>query len=150
MNTAFAANWYIKRKSANVTFWKSYKWPEAYLLVERKEKKNKRTIQYYKTPKYIKELESKKKKVLSYMGVSDWSASKYEVSEKTDGIQVDIYGNYKDRDSKTVFFHERHLYSKNYFIQSLMTAPDKGALEDRDVETIFTRSMSLAKDEAKQ
>lgn len=139
---ASTPDWYLKRVTSNIFFWKSNKWQDGYLVVERKQNDHPIDLAYYQSTKYIQDLEVSKKKALRYMGVKEWNPVAYQARPENSGVQVLITGTYVTNNNQLVHFQEKHFYNRGSFVQSLLTSSDSKMFQDKNIDQVVNNAIA--------
>lgn len=71
----------------------------------------------------FKSLEAQKKKMLSFVGISDWQANRYHWATHPKGHELNIEGQYTDSSGQKITFKEIHIFAADKTIQILHTRP---------------------------
>jgi len=89
------------------------------------EKKPSKKLDWSKvgTEDFFKDFEKGKIKLLSYVGITEWKAEKYQWKELPSGHELKIEGHYLDSGHKKIAFIEVHHFKKSKTIQILQTRP---------------------------
>ncbi len=87
---------------------------------------------------FIESLEAKKSSGMSFIGINEWQAKKYDW--KKDSLEIE--GTYIDSKSKIVYFREKHFFLKTKTIISLLTSYEKKNMNQSDVLSFFETSFS--------
>lgn len=89
------------------------------------EKKPSKKLDWSKvgTEDFFKDFEKDKIRMLSYIGITEWKAEKYQWKELPSGHELTIEGHYLDSGHKKIAFTEVYLFQKFKTIQILQTRP---------------------------
>lgn len=72
---------------------------------------------------YFQSFEAKKKKMLSFIGISKWKAGHYKWVKKSHWHELNVNGHYQDSSGQEIVFKEVHLFHPDKTIQILHTRP---------------------------
>ncbi|MDE0152046.1 MAG: hypothetical protein OXK80_06105 [Bdellovibrionales bacterium] len=71
-----------------------------------------------------------KKKMLSLIGIEDWTVTNSEFKKENENTNLSINGHYTDSKGRKVHFAEKHFYSRRQSLQILMTHFDPDKLDE--------------------
>lgn len=124
----FASNWSIVSEVDGVKVWQHKANPE--LTGSWQEFPVKKKLDWSPEGKentqkeYFKSLEDKKKKMLSFIGVTDWTVEQYKWNSPSEGKEeLIVEGHYKDSTGKKIYFKELHQFAEDKTTQFLHTRP---------------------------
>ncbi len=83
-------------------------------------------IKKFNSDKFVRNLELKKKKMLGFIGVTQWKAESYRWDAKK-GI-LNVRGSYLDAEKRRISFYEIHAFSDQSVKRGLLTWPAKTKL----------------------
>lgn len=72
---------------------------------------------------YFQSFEAKKKKMLSFVGISKWRADHYKWTKNSQWHELNVKGHYQDSSGQEIAFKEVHLFHPGKTIQILHTRP---------------------------
>lgn len=94
--------------------------------------------------KFYQDLEERKKRSLSIIGVKNWIASEYKFVTK-DGVEsLEIKGSYIDPSGVEVVFKELHLFQADETLQLLYTQPSSLSGNKNYEQEFFTFALAGA------
>ncbi len=118
----FKKNWKLVRDNDVSIVWKARKGKGIFASISTVKRKS--DINLYKNKSFFKELLAKKKKMLTFSGVSEWQVAKHKwVKGKNGEINLKFEGSYTDHQGTTVIYTEIHRFSKTKVTQILYTQP---------------------------
>jgi hypothetical protein len=140
---AIPKDWKLSRDLNNVKVWSLKNNPDVTASLEKR--KNHKAIDWNKVKKtdFFKVYESKKKKILSFVGISRWQASSYSWKKSKSSYQLEVKGTYIDASNIKVKFLELHFYTQKETIQILQTMP----LRYRDGDKLSKNIINFIKSE---
>ncbi len=88
-------------------------------------KKQKKQIDWSQVDEnsFLKKLEIKKKKMLFFAGIKDWSAKNYQWTHLKTKHELKVDGEYIDSSGERISFLEIYIYENNQSIKILHTRP---------------------------
>lgn len=121
--SSFDKEWSLSSEMDNVKVWQLKADPD--VTGSWQEKKPLRKLDWSKvgTNEFFKKFEADKIKMLSFVGIRDWKAEKYEWNKLPLGHELKIQGHYVDVSDKKIAFTELHYFQEQKTIQILQTQP---------------------------
>ncbi len=126
---AIGNQWKLSRNENDVKVWQLIKNTDVTGSLQVMEKKQETNWAKISKDTFFKNLEEKKKKTLSLIGVRDWTATNYRWTDTANGPELNISGSYRDSSDTKIEFQEIHLFRKKKTIQILLTKPADYKLE---------------------
>ena len=118
INSSYAS-WDLKKSYGNVSIFVSKNSTRLTLKFKKTKSKEKKI-----TDTLLKELELAKKKMLTLIGVTNWTITDRKVELIKNIINVKLIGSYQDREGEKIYFAEYHFYSFSKNLQLLLTNKD--------------------------
>ena len=115
--------------------------------MQRKRHAKKKDWSQIKKFEYFKSLETKKKKMLSLIGIKNWKANKQKWKKTKSGRELSIVGSYTNSKNEKVSFKELHVFQPTATYQILFTKPAGLKLSKNVVPNFFSavKGMALSK-----
>ena len=122
-SSSFDKNWSLSSEMDNVKVWQLK--ADSDVTGSWQEKKPLKKLDWSKvgTESFFKKFEADKIKMLSFVGIRDWKAHKYQWSKLPLGHELKIEGHYVDATDKKIAFTELHYFQEHKTIQILQTRP---------------------------
>jgi hypothetical protein len=110
------ANWTFSKKYDTTSIYKGAQGSR--LVVE-----SKMTVTKDKkfTESFLKGVESKKARMLKFIGVTQWNVTKRNIKTINGQVELFFSGSYRNRKGERIYFHENHFYKSKSKIQFLIT-----------------------------
>ncbi len=140
---ASPSGWKLSRDVNGVKVWQLEKNSDVTGSLERRKTGKKINWLNIKQKDFFKKLEEKKKKMLSFIGISEWKG-KYKWKPKKDYHELLVNGSYKDWSGQKIIFTEVHIYRTNETIQILHTRPKSIAGGDKLARRIIAHMKNQA------
>ncbi|MDC1175067.1 hypothetical protein OAT67_06715, partial [Bacteriovoracaceae bacterium] len=121
VSMASQQNWILKRNIDNVKTYKFLNQKNVFGTYQILKQSTQIKQTKLGLKKLIKEISTKKRKTLSYIGISNWKIDRYEFNKTKN--QIIMYGSYKDPSQNIINFREEHKYRETNTIQILITWP---------------------------
>ncbi len=119
---ASPSGWKLSRDVNGVKVWQLEKNSDVTGSLEKRKTGKKINWLNIKQKDFFKKLEEKKKKMLSFIGISEWKG-KYKWQPKKEHHELLVNGSYRDWSGQKITFAEVHIYRANETIQILHTRP---------------------------
>lgn len=120
---SFASHWMLSSNIDGVKVWQVKSHPDITGSWQEKIISKKIDWSIQGKESHFKSLEVQKKKMLSFVGISDWQAQKYHWSTHPKGHELNIEGQYTDSSGQKITFKEIHIFAAAKTIQILHTRP---------------------------
>jgi len=118
-STSASASWSLKREYGNTAIYSS----QNHTLLTINHKTTVPKIKKF-SKKLINKLANDKKKMLDFIGVTDWKVTNSNLERSKEITIITIEGSYRDNQGEVNYFIEKHFYSSASKLQILLTNSD--------------------------
>ena len=139
-------HWQFIRKADGVS---TYKHPDhSHIIGTFQQNKTDKKYKWKKlgSKKIFNQIVSDKKNMLSYINISDWKVKEHYWKKRKKYYELGMRGSYLNKDSKEVFFYERHFYYPENVQQMLIISPNEEFLKTKTALRFFARARNILAD----
>ena len=133
-----AETWELVQKRENVLLWKFKKNPKIMGTLQSKKRQKALEWNSVKSKKVFENVAETKRRTLSLIGITNWSADNYSWNKRGKHHELIIEGTYTDPQTKKISFREHHLFFPRETYQIVIVSP-AGEQQSREIFNDFVQ-----------